>query len=77
MDGDSLMQPASTPRTLFDKLWQSHVVSETPDGPTLLYVDRQLVYEVTSPQAFESMRLSGRIREYERVRRAREPWLFS
>ncbi|MFM0244680.1 3-isopropylmalate dehydratase large subunit [Paraburkholderia sediminicola] len=54
------MQPASTPRTLFDKLWQSHVVSETPDGPTLLYVDRQLVYEVTSPQAFESMRLSGR-----------------
>ena len=54
------MELASTPRTLFDKLWQSHVVAETPDGPTLLYVDRHLVYEVTSPQAFEALRLSGR-----------------
>ena len=54
------MQSVSTPRTLFEKLWQSHVVTETPDGPTLLYVDRHLVYEVTSPQAFEAIRLSGR-----------------
>ncbi|HEX7933501.1 MAG TPA: 3-isopropylmalate dehydratase large subunit [Paraburkholderia sp.] len=54
------MQSVTTPRTLFDKLWQSHVVTETPDGPTLLYVDRHLVYEVTSPQAFEAIRVAGR-----------------
>ena len=54
------MESASTPRTLFDKLWQSHLVTETPDGPTLLYVDRHLVYEVTSPQAFEAIRVAGR-----------------
>ncbi|MFX1766624.1 3-isopropylmalate dehydratase large subunit [Paraburkholderia sp. A1RI-2L] len=54
------MESASTPRTLFDKLWQSHVVAQTPDGPTLLYVDRHLVYEVTSPQAFEALRMAGR-----------------
>ena len=47
-------------RTLFDKLWQSHLVDETSDGESLLYVDRHLVYEVTSPQAFEGLRLSGR-----------------
>ena len=50
--------------TLLDKIWNAHVVSEEADGTTLLYVDRQLVYEVTSPQAFEGLRLSGR-----RVRR--------
>ena len=48
------------PQTLFDKLWQRHVVHESPDGPSLLYVDRHLVYEVTSPQAFEGLRLAGR-----------------
>ena len=48
------------PQTLFDKLWQRHVVHESPDGPSLLYVDRHLVYEVTSPQAFEGWRLAGR-----------------
>lgn len=53
------MKVANTPRTLLDKLWQSHVVAQAPDGPTLLYVDRHLVYEVTSPQAFEGLRLSG------------------
>ncbi len=47
-------------QTLFDKLWQSHLVDETEDGESLLYVDRHLVYEVTSPQAFEGLRLSGR-----------------
>jgi 3-isopropylmalate/(R)-2-methylmalate dehydratase large subunit len=46
--------------TLVEKLWQRHVVDETPDGTSLLYIDRQLVYEVTSPQAFEGLRLSGR-----------------
>lgn len=48
------------PRTLFEKLWQRHVVEENESGPSLLYIDRHLVYEVTSPQAFEGLRLSGR-----------------
>ncbi|MFM0757332.1 3-isopropylmalate dehydratase large subunit [Paraburkholderia strydomiana] len=47
-------------QTLFDKLWQRHAVVDTDDGQSLLYVDRHLVYEVTSPQAFEGLRLSGR-----------------
>jgi 3-isopropylmalate/(R)-2-methylmalate dehydratase large subunit len=46
--------------TLFDKIWDSHVVRSEPDGTTLLYIDRQLVHEVTSPQAFEGLMLSGR-----------------
>ena len=46
--------------TLFDKLWQRHLVDVTDDGEALLYVDRHLVYEVTSPQAFEGLRLAGR-----------------
>jgi 3-isopropylmalate/(R)-2-methylmalate dehydratase large subunit len=52
------------PRTLFEKVWDSHVVSQLPGGPALLYVDLHLVHEVTSPQAFEGLRLAGR-----RVRR--------
>ena len=46
--------------TLVEKLWQRHVVHASDDGPSLLYVDRHLVYEVTSPQAFEGLRLAGR-----------------
>lgn len=46
--------------TLFEKIWDQHVVHEEPDGTTLLYVDRHLVHEVTSPQAFEGLRLAGR-----------------
>ena len=46
--------------TLLDKLWRRHIVEETADGPSLLYIDRQLVYEVTSPQAFEGLRLALR-----------------
>jgi 3-isopropylmalate/(R)-2-methylmalate dehydratase large subunit len=46
--------------TLYDKVWARHVVREEANGSTLLYVDRQLVHEVTSPQAFEGLRLSGR-----------------
>ncbi len=49
-----------TPRTMFDKIWDSHVVREEPGKPALLYVDLHLVHEVTSPQAFEGLRLSGR-----------------
>jgi 3-isopropylmalate/(R)-2-methylmalate dehydratase large subunit len=49
-----------TPRTLFDKVWDAHVVHQEGDGPALLYVDLHLVHEVTSPQAFEGLRLAGR-----------------
>jgi 3-isopropylmalate/(R)-2-methylmalate dehydratase large subunit len=48
------------PRTLYDKIWQDHLVDEQPDGTCLIYIDRHLVHEVTSPQAFEGLRLSGR-----------------
>lgn len=48
------------PRTLYDKIWDAHVVHEDPDGTCVLYIDRHLVHEVTSPQAFEGLRLAGR-----------------
>lgn len=50
----------SKPWTLFDKIWQSHLVDVQEDGTCLLYIDRHLVHEVTSPQAFEGLRMSGR-----------------
>ncbi len=48
------------PRTLFDKIWQSHLVESAEDGTCLLYIDRHLVHEVTSPQAFDGLRAGGR-----------------
>src|SRR5437660_2739303 len=48
------------PRTLYDKIWDDHLVDEQPDGTCLIYVDRHLVHEVTSPQAFEGLRTAGR-----------------
>jgi 3-isopropylmalate/(R)-2-methylmalate dehydratase large subunit len=51
---------AGRPRTLFDKIWESHLAHRQADGTCLLYVDRHLVHEVTSPQAFEGLRLAGR-----------------
>jgi len=48
------------PRTLYDKIWQDHLVDEQPDGTCLIYIDRHLVHEVTSPQAFDGLRLAGR-----------------
>jgi 3-isopropylmalate/(R)-2-methylmalate dehydratase large subunit len=48
------------PRTLYDKLWDAHVVQVEADGTALLYIDRQLVHEVTSPQAFEGLKINGR-----------------
>ena len=48
------------PRTLYDKIWDDHVVDRQPDGTCLLYIDRHLVHEVTSPQAFEGLRVAGR-----------------
>src|SRR5262247_1090897 len=50
----------AAPRTLYDKIWEDHLVDEQPDGTCLIYIDRHLVHEVTSPQAFEGLRLSGR-----------------
>jgi 3-isopropylmalate/(R)-2-methylmalate dehydratase large subunit len=50
----------TTPRTLFEKVWQQHVVTEPAGEPTILYIDLQLVHEVTSPQAFEGLRLANR-----------------
>ncbi len=50
----------TTSRTLYDKLWDEHVVHTEPDGTALLYIDRHLVHEVTSPQAFEGLDLAGR-----------------
>ena len=47
-------------QTLYDKLWQSHVVHTAEDGTTILYIDRHLVHEVTSPQAFQGLKLAGR-----------------
>ena len=52
------------PKTMFEKIWDSHVVDQEPDKPALLYIDLHLVHEVTSPQAFEGLRMTGR-----RVRR--------
>ena len=50
----------AAPRTLYDKIWDAHIVHTDPDGTCLLYIDRHLVHEVTSPQAFEGLRMSGR-----------------
>jgi len=55
-----------SPQTLYDKLWQSHVVRSEPDGTALIYIDRHLIHEVTSPQAFEGLKLA-----------ARKPWRVS
>jgi 3-isopropylmalate/(R)-2-methylmalate dehydratase large subunit len=52
--------PSDSPRTLLDKVWDAHVVRELEDGRNLIYIDRHLVHEVTSPQAFEGLRLAGR-----------------
>jgi 3-isopropylmalate/(R)-2-methylmalate dehydratase large subunit len=51
---------ATKPRTLFDKIWDAHVVETLPDGTAVLYIDKHLTHEVTSPQAFEGLRLAGR-----------------
>ena len=51
----------SAPKTLFDKIWDAHVVHQQNDGTCLIYIDRHLVHEVTSPQAFEGLRNNGRV----------------
>ena len=47
-------------KTLYDKIWQNHLVYDNPIGSSIIYIDRQLIHEVTSPQAFEGLRLAGR-----------------
>src|SRR5450631_1506859 len=54
------MANTGKPRTLYDKIWDDHIVDMQPDGTGLLYIDRHLIHEVTSPQAFEGLRLSRR-----------------
>lgn len=56
----NLMKVVMSGKTLYDKLWDDHVVFSEDDGSSLIYIDRHLVHEVTSPQAFEGLRLSGR-----------------
>src|SRR6185437_13970223 len=51
---------SNNPKTLFEKVWEQHVVAEPTGEPTLIYIDLQLLHEVTSPQAFEGLRLAGR-----------------
>ena len=54
------MTAQDKPRTLYDKIWDDHVIQQDADGTCLLYIDRHLVHEVTSPQAFEGLRMTGR-----------------
>ncbi len=62
------LEAGMKPRTLYDKIWDDHLVHAADDGTCLIYVDRHLVHEVTSPQAFEGLRLSGRkVRHPERT----------
>src|SRR5271163_2516822 len=48
------------PRTLYDKIWDDHLIEDDPNGASVIYIDRHIVHEVTSPQAFEGLRLAGR-----------------
>ena len=57
---EKFMSAAGTPKTLYDKIFDDHVVDRQPDGTCLLYIDRHLIHEVTSPQAFEGLRMTGR-----------------
>ena len=60
--------PVVVPRTLFDRIWSAHVVTQEPDCPAVLYVDLHLVHEVTSPQAFAELDRRGlRVRRPERT----------
>ena len=51
---------SSSPRTLYEKIWDAHVIERRDDGTCLIFIDRHLVHEVTSPQAFEGLRMNGR-----------------
>ncbi|MCE7027492.1 3-isopropylmalate dehydratase large subunit [Jiella avicenniae] len=55
-----MTQPSEKPRTIYDKIWDAHLIENQEGGSSLIYIDRHLVHEVTSPQAFEGLRLAGR-----------------
>ena len=55
-----MMKQNHKPKTLFDKIWSNHLVDQQVDGTCLIYIDRHLVHEVTSPQAFEGLRNNNR-----------------
>ncbi len=62
-------------KTLYDKIWDDHLVHKQADGTCLLYVDRHLVHEVTSPQAFEGLRMQERkVRRPELTLAVADPW---
>ena len=61
-------------RTLYDKIWDAHLVDQQDDGACVLYVDRHLVHEVTSPQAFEGLRSAGRVVPRPGIPRLRLAW---
>ena len=50
----------NSPKTIYDKIWQDHLVSDNDDGTSILYIDRHLVHEVTSPQGFEGLKIANR-----------------
>ena len=54
------MTPDNSPKTLYQRIWDSHVVREEPGQPSIIYIDRHLVHEGTSPQAFAGLRAEGR-----------------
>jgi 3-isopropylmalate/(R)-2-methylmalate dehydratase large subunit len=60
LTGGSEFREMAKPRTLYDKIWDDHLIEEAADGAALIYIDRHVVHEVTSPQAFEGLRLAGR-----------------
>src|SRR3954468_2848499 len=55
-----MLRMSDRPRTLYEKIWDAHVVERRDDGTCLIYIDRHLVHEVTSPQAFAGLRAAGR-----------------
>ncbi len=57
-DGDIRLAP-SRQKTLFDKIWNGHVIREMPDGKTLLHIDRHILHDITAPQAFDTLRKEG------------------
>src|SRR5271168_1455582 len=57
--GNGVIRPMA-PRTLYEKIWDAHVVHEEPGQPSLIYIDRHLIHEGTTPQAFSGLRLAGR-----------------
>ena len=60
MAGENQQAQNPAAKTLYDKLWDDHLVTQRDDGSALLYIDRHLLHEVTSPQAFEGLQLAGR-----------------